>query len=97
MANEKRLIDANGIKYREHMECYGHGWFEKVRTVTKKEIDKLPTVDAVEVVRCKDCKYGMKSHCQPPYEERTHLCRHSWEGEYHKPDHFCSYGERKDK
>lgn len=52
--------------------------------------------DVEKVVRCKDCKYGMKSHLQPPYEKRTHLCRHSWEGEYHEPDHFCAYGERRD-
>ena len=50
MANEKRLIDANALKYWEHTECYGHGDFETVRTVSDKEIAKMPTVDAVEVV-----------------------------------------------
>ena len=27
----------------------------------KDDIDKFPTVDAVQVVRCKDCKYFKKS------------------------------------
>ena len=51
-----RLIDADKINYREHTECMGHGDFETVRTVTDKEIAEIPTVDAVEVVRCRDCK-----------------------------------------
>ena len=72
-----------------------------VTIATAKELcrslaNRVPAVDAVEVVRCKDCKHGMKSHLQPPYEEKTHLCRHDWNGTYHKPDHFCADGERKD-
>lgn len=46
----KRLIDANAIKYRMHMECYGHGLLMEEKFVTKEQIDKMPTVDAVEVV-----------------------------------------------
>jgi hypothetical protein len=61
----------------------------------RKKLKNLPTADAVEVVQCKDCKHGMKSHLQPRHA-KSYLCRHSWEGEYHEPDHFCSYGERKD-
>ena len=49
---------------------------------------EAPTVDAVPVVRCRDCKHLMFSDC---YGE----C-----GEGHmgivSPDDFCSYGERKD-
>lgn len=40
------------------------------------------TVDAVPVVRCKDCVWGDKGDCY-----RIELTR---------PDDFCSYGERKD-
>lgn len=50
-----------------------------------REIDKLPTVDAVEVVRCLECKY----HNKPPCPMRLSF---NWtEG-----DDFCSYGERKE-
>ena len=45
-----RPIDANSIKYWEHTECYGHGDYERVRTVTYEEIAKMPTLDVAEVV-----------------------------------------------
>ena len=54
-------------------------------------IDEQPTVDAVEVVRCKDCVY---------YREEDLLCVGvSCVGDSHAnwyPEDFCSYGERKD-
>ena len=55
-----RLIDADKINYHEHTECMGHGDFETVRTVTDKEIAEIPTVDAIEVVGCRDCKQQNK-------------------------------------
>ena len=55
-----------------------------------KIINQFPAVDAVPVVRCKDC-----NHCDP---ENYH-CDH-YMGTVaplsRKPDDFCSYGERKD-
>ena len=48
--------------------------------VGTKEIDKAPTIDAVPVVRCKDCKYF-----------KTRLC----ENEDNHDDWFCADGERK--
>ena len=97
---EKRLIDANAAKgsfcgacstkkrygrtdeiCRNHIESYGNGCF-KMRL-----IDKIPTVDAVEVVRCKDCKH------YTPVEGGKPLCA------LHTiavtQDDFCSYGERR--
>ena len=102
MELENRLISADGfiedIK-TEIMNLYLDG--KKGTPRPRKElydiidrINEQPTVDAVEVVRCKDCKYGMKSHLQPRHA-KNYLCRHSWEGEYHEPNHFCSYGERR--
>ena len=56
-------------------------------------VDIAPTVDAVEVVRCKDCKlygnYDMKNHKRLKF----HWCRKF--GNITKEDDFCSYGERK--
>lgn len=54
----------------------------------------LPTVDAVEVVRCKDCKYSCK-------DGNGRSCEGYWYelSEYDvtvKDDDFCSYGEGKD-
>ena len=55
-----------------------------------KIINQFPAVDAVEVVRCRDC-----NHCDP---ENYH-CDH-YMGTVaplrRKPDDFCSYGERKE-
>ena len=80
-----KLIDADKINYHDHTECMGHGDFETVRTVTDKEIAEIPTVDAVEVVWCKDCKHKGGVPGQPNI-----VC---WQ--MHDDD-FCSYGERKD-
>ena len=89
-----RLIDADKINYHEHTECMGHGDFETVRTVTDKEIAEIPTVDAVPVVRCHDCKH---------WDSETWFCDnhstfdpHGLEWNMFSEDDFCSYGERKD-
>ena len=52
MANEKRLIDANKIQYHKSGFPKGEG-FDSDRGLDwafREDIDKLPTVDAVEVV-----------------------------------------------
>lgn len=49
-------------------------------------VDSIPTVDAVPVVRCKDCKYRDGTPGQPNI-----LCAQMHE------DDFCSYGERKEE
>lgn len=49
-----RLIDADDLK-ENHMyfdECYGISYAQEF------DIDGCPTVDAVQVVRCKDCKWS---------------------------------------
>ena len=78
-----RLIDANElIKEANAAAAYGY--------VDAKQIADAPTVDAVEVVRCRECK-----HCDP----ETHHCDHHMGTVAplrRKPDDFCSYGERKE-
>ena len=39
-----RLIDADAIKYTENRECHGHGLYFTEKTVTKGEIDDMPTI-----------------------------------------------------
>lgn len=98
MATEKRLIDANALlrKIRfDHdrvMQDPEIGnptkWRESVcyqRTV--RAVKKAPTIDAVEVIRCKDCKY---------YVLHAGACRHeNFNGIIHM-NGYCSQGERKD-
>lgn len=85
MANEKRLIDANALIEEANAEgAYGY--------VDAFQIANAPTVDAVEVVRCRECKHWHKEtlFCDyMPYGEEQE--RVNWYA-----DDFCSYGERKD-
>ena len=95
MANEKRLIDANALlaemdKFANPMPNQsGHDFLCGISTAIT-EIEDAPTVDAVEVVRCKDCKH---------FIQEEHGCNHF--GYYsHTPwvdeVDFCSYGEKRD-
>lgn len=54
-------------------------------------ICNAPAVDAVAVVRCRECLYWQDNNGGYPHED----CR--WgKGETPDADDFCSYGERKD-
>lgn len=52
-----RLIDADALleDAAEVCEDYGGGYFEF--GYSHKQIEEAPTVDAVEVVRCNQCKH----------------------------------------
>ena len=67
------------------------------RTRLKLQVQNQPTIDAVEVVRCKDCvhwvKDGNDSFGYAMFCEAD--CSLGGQG-IKKPDDFCSYGERKD-
>lgn len=96
----KRLIDAEALGYtrvrifhglkEDGTPCVG-GWNA---VVMSSAIRQAPTVDAVEVVRCRDCKYWdnhsiCEVHSEWPDQYNT---GHS---DYTEPDDFCSYGERR--
>ena len=90
MENEKRMIDANALLEKAHWIIRSDG--TRVFAIHAEDVDDAPTVDAVEVVRCKDCKH---------WNEQDNIfsgCRCTcWKGiwDYTKPDDFCSYGERR--
>ena len=54
-------------------------------------VEKMPTVDAEVVVRCKDCKYLVNATVNP----NGFLICHVTDMEI-APEDFCSYGERKE-
>ena len=96
MANEKRLIDANAFKIfleevrQDYLEegTFSSDFAAKViETVQDEYLANAPTVDAVEVVRCKDCKECFTRANGTTYCRRT--------GRYAATDDFCSYGERR--
>lgn len=102
MVTEKRLIDANAIPWEEHYvpdpDRNAQWDFKKEWTVLKPVIDQMPTVDAVEVIRCKDCKHyrnhpnGLCFLWTEPYDNAK-----GYKGDIHcvEPDDYCSFGERK--
>ena len=61
--------------------------------IVKNAIENAPAVDAVEVVRCKDCKYCFFDLSGRAY----HLCmRHGVTARYRvQSEDFCSYAERR--
>ena len=98
MATEKRLIDANAIPYEEHYVPDGDAQWEykKELCVLKPVIDAMPTEDAVEVVRCKDCKHWKFIDSLNPHWECQIFCGLHDCGYLTGADDFCSYGERRD-
>lgn len=83
-----RLIDADTIEYTHAIaRCieYGHNWNELC--VTKDEIDDMPTIDAIEVVRCEDCKYFS--------DPNSYIGKCTLRGDYIVPNDFCSYAEER--
>ena len=55
-----------------------------------KATQDAPAVDAVEVVRCKDCKHSTRSEVSP---EKIICCLTKMCGTV-DPDYFCADGER---
>ena len=55
-------------------------------------LQEAPTVDAVEVVRCKDCKYGEVDNADLHDQYLCHISGSDW----NCGNHFCSYGKRKE-
>ena len=78
-SNEKRLIDAYALWRKFESEP----WYDNADRdeIALLLVDDAPTVDAVEVVRCKDCKHRYKD---------------SWCEYVDDDDNFyCARGERK--
>lgn len=85
-----RLIDADALPRLTQIYEF-NGKQMEIEIVNAKSIDTAPTVDAVPVVRCKDCK------CWLEWENGTGSCsRFALDWHFTDADDFCSFGERKD-
>lgn len=82
---EKRLIDANAL-YKKATAAWDDTLCDVCYSEIINLIDEAPTVDAVEVVRCKDCVYNKKGACD--FSEFVDF--------NYRPDYFCGNGERED-
>ena len=81
-----RLIDADKLHYAIDINAYRHTYIDQIHAI----IDDAPTIDAVQVVRCKDCKHANECHKSVQYtrnEPNTITIGYS-------PIEWCSKGER---
>ena len=94
-----RLCDLDEIKMcvdRQYKNCHGYSGnkkaiYREAILAVKSILHSAKLVDAVEVVRCRECKYWQDNNDGYPHEE----CR--WEhGETPDANDFCSYGEQKE-
>ena len=108
MQNMSRLIDADALKenlsksYDSLRKLYDGLIYNSEKAVCSGQlatfleaimlIMEAPTIDAVPVVRCKDCKYRSYDYdCVG-----NHLCEKRGNRYYCEDNDFCSYGERRD-
>lgn len=83
----------DAVKATWHEPSYTDAY--NVLTEVRDRIEALPTVDAVQVVRCKDCKWAEVdawwTYCKLGHKEDTtnsiiYTCTH---------DFYCADGERR--
>ena len=82
-----RLIDADALQdfIDRNSDNFTKDWSSGAVMFA---VDAQPTVDAVEVVRCKDCRWYSKGICREPHWQNT-----EWDIEVEEDD-FCSYRDR---
>ena len=86
-----RLIDADDLKdWSEIVPLTGDGGID-VNDFDEK-LKSMPTVDAVPVIRCKDCKYSSPNEV---YGCRIHSFADDIDERLYADD-YCSRAERKD-
>ena len=96
-----RLIDADRLNkpiYAEEDNITGSGMsydeicgYNDGIDITWNKIDQSPTIDAVPVVRCRECKYRFKNNGH--YKSGCPIIdANIWMDD----DDFCSHGERKE-
>ena len=88
ISSGKRLIDAD--VFLEKMKRTSR-YFDVVF-----DVEEMPTVDVVEVVRCRECKYHYWEQ-EPCHGKSVHYCKlpHMRGVEVFK-EFFCYYGEREE-
>ena len=85
LSTEKRLIDADA--FLEKMKRTSR-YFDVVF-----DVEEMPTVDAVAVVRYRNCIHYFCGVCLKIYSDGN-VSQDAWQER--NEDDFCSYGERKE-
>lgn len=84
-----RLIDADALLKAFYRELDNAILYGRIVKPLQDLINEAPTVDAVPVVRCKDCKWWTK-------QEKSIQGRCALTGTYPTGGWYCGNGERKD-
>ena len=83
-----RLIDADDIWY-DLLENTGNKEHPLEWAVSQSRIDRMPTIDAVKVVRCQDCIYSKE------YEDNGIWCERLTGVFRVDHDGFCKWGDER--
>lgn len=83
-----RYIDADRINWRLLIPTNPTTAEEYIIYSAEKLVERQPTADVVEVVRCKDCKYSKPMNGT----DFIYFCNN---GSMVSHIHFCAYGERR--
>lgn len=86
-----RMIDANSAK--EALECTLVG---DAAALAQRVIDRMPTIEAVPVVRCRECKHKNTKKCPMVIVNFNSDMEEMLVQNHVSDDFFCSYGEQKD-
>lgn len=92
-SNEKRLIDANELIKEANVDgAYGY--------VDAKQIADAPTVDAVPVIRCRECKHRYTGNCpmyfHDSYWHDGYFDYIDYDTDNTEDNYFCPKGEREE-
>ena len=88
-----RLIDADRALEIVRDQGIAHPNAYYLTTYATLTLRESPTIDAVPVVRCRECKHAWIHPCGYVYCHRDG--RNAYEMTFNL-DSFCSYGERKE-
>ena len=89
-----RLIDAYRAIEIVRDKGIAHPNAYHLTNYTTLILQEVPTVDAVEIVRCMDCKHYMPQKKSAHWENRANYCNRVAMIKP-RPYDFCPYGERK--
>lgn len=99
-----RLIDADALLKAFYRELYNAILFGRIVKPLQELIKEASSVDAVPVVRCKDCKHGTdRTNDFQEEDERGGVVNpiacmmYSSDGipDFFPKDNYCGFGERK--
>lgn len=100
----ERILGTGIVTKTEETQSLWHA----LQTGVVEYINRMPTADVVEVVRCKDCKHRpvyKDTEIHAPQDHRSgwsdwacpYLCSDWYYNRMPKDNDFCSHGERRDE